>query len=178
MLEALGRRHGFDWDSADLRETPDRVCRAYDELLSGYRDDPELILAKRFEVGRPEMVVLKDIDFYSLCEHHLLPFSGKAQVCYLPRDSKVVGLSKLARLVECFARRLQLQERLTNDIADAIDKVLGATGVAVMIEAQHLCMSCRGVRKAGARMVTQALRGKFVIDSDVRAEVIRLLGGR
>ena len=168
---------GQDPDRQGLRETPDRVARMYAELLAGLRRDPGRHLDVFFDESYDEMVVLRDIAFHSLCEHHLLPFIGKAHVAYLPRG-KVVGLSKLARVVEDFARRPQVQERLTSQIADLIMERLDAKGVGVVIEAEHTCMTIRGVRKPGAKMVTSAMRGLFKTRLATRTEAINLLMDR
>ena len=144
-----------------LRRTPDRVARMYGELLEGYHQDPnELVNDALFEVKYDEMVLVHDIEFYSLCEHHMLPFLGRAHVAYLPRN-KVLGLSKIPRIVDMFARRLQVQERMTRQIADCIDELLNPLGVAVVIEGLHLCATMRGVKKHDARMTTSAMLGAF-----------------
>jgi len=172
LLEAIGedpRRDG-------LRETPDRVARAWFELTAGIRYDPADDLAKTFDTDHHELVIVRDIPFYSLCEHHLLPFHGHAHVAYIP-SGRVVGLSKIARCVRGFAARLQIQEVLTSQIADAIEERLEAGGVAVVIEAEHLCMSMRGVRAPGAITTTSALRGVFTSDGAGRSEVMTLLKG-
>jgi len=172
MLKALGR----DVDCADLQDTPDRVERAWREQLAGYEMNAIEILGTTFPLASyDEVVLLKDIPFYSTCEHHLLPFNGVAHVAYVPRD-KVVGLSKLARLVEMHGRRLQLQERLTRDVAADLQNVLEPRGVAVIVEAQHLCMCARGVMKAGSSMVTSVMLGCFRDKPEARAEVMTLLG--
>ncbi len=166
---------GEDPDREGLRETPMRVARMYAELFSGLREDPARHLQTAFTEDYDEMVVLKDIPFNSICEHHLMPFEGTAHVAYLP-DGKIAGLSKLARVVDDFARRPQVQERLTNQIADLLAEHLAAKGVAVLMAATHTCMTCRGVRKAGSIMVTSALRGLCKSDARTRSEVITLLG--
>lgn len=165
---------GEDPDREGLRKTPARVARSYAELMAGLRDDPKRHLRTVFTERYDEIVVLRDISFHSLCEHHLLPFTGVAHVAYLP-DGKVVGLSKLARLVEGFARRPQVQERLTMQIADAIVQELHPKGAACVIEASHTCMTIRGVQKPGATMVTSALRGLFKSNPSSRAEVLGLM---
>jgi GTP cyclohydrolase I len=170
MLEAIGE----DPDREGLRDTPARVARMYVELFEGLRIDPKQYLQIGFEVGHEEMVILKDIPFYSICEHHFMPFHGVAAVGYIP-DGRVVGLSKLARLVEAFARRPQIQEQLTSEIADTIMDVLQPDGVAVVIEAEHLCMTQRGVKKPGSRMVTSATRGLFRKNEVTRAEFLALV---
>lgn len=158
MLAAIGE----DVTREGLVDTPDRVVRSWLTLFGGYQMEPEAILARQFSSEKyDQMIVLKDIELYSTCEHHLLPFYGKAHVAYLP-NGHVVGLSKLARLVECFARRLQIQEKLTAQIADAIMEHTGAKGCGVLIEARHLCMVARGVGKQNSVMMTSALRGTFL----------------
>ena len=172
---ARGIRHilgavGEHVDPASTRKTPERVARMYDELLAGYMVDPKALLnGALFDVEYDEMVVVKDIDFYSLCEHHLLPFYGKAHVGYLP-DAKVVGLSKIPRMVDMFARRLQVQERMTQQIAAFLDELVKPQGVGVVIEATHLCSVMRGVRKPGSAMVTSAVRGVFRNNPSTREE--------
>ncbi|HMM29626.1 MAG: GTP cyclohydrolase I FolE [Chloroflexota bacterium] len=169
---------GEDPSRDGLRRTPERVARMYEELLEGYQQDLRTILNDAlFEVeyGEGEMVVVADIEYQSLCEHHMLPFVGKAHVAYIPRD-QVIGLSKIPRIVDMFARRLQVQERLTSEIADAIVEVLDPVGVMVMVEGQHSCASLRGVKKHGVNMVTTAKRGAFSTDRDLRDEFYRLIG--
>jgi GTP cyclohydrolase I len=152
---------GEDPDREGLLRTPDRVARMYDELTAGYHTDPiKLINGAVFDVEYDDMVIVKDIEFYSMCEHHMLPFFGRAHVAYIP-DGKVVGLSKIPRIVEMFARRLQVQERMTKQIADFIDEVLHPKGVAVVVEGAHMCSMMRGVKKAEASMTTSAMLGKF-----------------
>jgi GTP cyclohydrolase I len=167
---------GEDPDRQGLAETPARVARMYEELFEGLRVDPTEYLRVGFEVGHDEMVILRDVPFYSVCEHHFMPFHGTAALGYIP-DGRVVGVSKLARLVEGFARRPQLQERLTGQIADAIMETLRPDGVAVVIEAEHLCMTQRGVKKPGSRMVTSATRGLFRQNQVTRAEFLSLVRG-
>ena len=153
-----------------LERTPERVARMYDELLSGYETDPvALINDALFDVEYDEMVLVKDIEFYSMCEHHMLPFVGKAHVAYLP-DKKVIGLSKIPRIVDMFARRLQVQERMTREIAEFLDEVLHPIGVAVVVEGAHMCSMMRGVKKANARMTTSAMLGSFKENPQTRAE--------
>jgi GTP cyclohydrolase I len=169
---------GEDPDRDGLQRTPQRVAKMYDELLAGYQQDVEtLINGAMFEVeyGEGEMVVVADIEYQSMCEHHMLPFTGKVHVAYIPRD-KVVGLSKIPRIVDMFARRLQVQERLTNEIADALDKHLDPLGVMVVVEGQHSCAALRGVKKHGVNMVTTAKRGEFRLNRDLRDEFYRLIG--
>ncbi len=161
---------GTHADPEGTADTPKRVANMYDELLSGYSLNPEKILNNAlFDVEYDEMVVVKDIDFYSLCEHHMLPFYGKAHVGYLP-DKKVVGLSKIPRLVDMFAKRLQVQERMTQQIAAAIDELVVPRGVGVVVEAHHLCAAMRGVRKPGTVMTTSSVRGQFRDNSSTRDE--------
>ncbi len=166
---------GENPDRQGLLRTPLRVAKMYEELTAGYHVDPvALVNDAIFEVHYDEMVLVKDIDYYSLCEHHLLPFMGKAHVAYLPRG-KVLGLSKIPRIVEMFARRLQVQERMTTQIADLIEEVLHPLGIAVVCEGLHLCAAMRGVKKANARMVTSAMRGAFRNNPQTRNEFLKLL---
>lgn len=167
---------GEDPDREGLARTPNRVARAYGELMAGLKEDPRKHLRTVFHEKYDEVVLLRDIQFHSLCEHHLLPFTGRAHVAYLP-DGKVVGLSKLARLVEGFARRPQVQERLTNQIADALMEELNPIGAACVIEAVHTCMTIRGVKKPGSAMVTSAVKGIFRENPASRAEVLSLMYG-
>ncbi len=164
---------GEDPSRNGLIDTPERVVRAWREITAGYREDPSEILGTTFEEECDEMVMLTGVSFYSTCEHHLLPFYGTASVGYLP--GKIVGISKLARVVNCFARRLQIQERLTREIADAIETHLDAQGVAVVIRAHHLCMGCRGVKQPGTDMITSAMRGVLRTDAVARSEFLRLI---
>lgn len=165
---------GEDPQREGLVETPKRVARMLEEIFGGLSEDPKKYL-KTFQLDNNEMVVVRDIPLYSMCEHHLLPFVGKAHIAYIPEDGRVIGLSKLARIVNCYARRPQIQEKLTAQIADFIDGELNAQGVAVVIEAEHLCMTMRGVKASGAQTVTSALRGTMRADSRTRAEVLQLL---
>jgi GTP cyclohydrolase I len=175
LIRELIREIGEDPTRAGLLRTPSRVAQALKFLMQGYSQDPHRILNQAtFEEGYNEMVVVRDIDFYSLCEHHMLPFFGRAHVAYIP-DGRVVGLSKLARLVEMYSRRLQVQERLTNEIADEISKVLQPKGVAVVMEAMHLCMMMRGVQKQNSYTVTSAMLGEFEADPKTRDEFMQLL---
>ncbi|MCY2951667.1 MAG: GTP cyclohydrolase I FolE [Planctomycetota bacterium] len=167
---------GEDPDREGLLKTPNRVARAYVELMAGLSEDPRMHLNTVFHEQYDEVVLLRDIEFHSLCEHHLLPFTGKAHVAYLP-DGKVVGLSKLARLVEGYARRPQVQERLTSQIADALMEALNPMGAACVIEATHTCMTIRGAKKPGSVMVTSALRGIFKENTASRAEILSLMYG-
>ena len=171
IIEAVGENP----NRKGIKETPKRVARMYAELLGGIEEDPEKILGKTFKENFNELVLVKDIPFFSLCEHHLLPFYGKAHIAYLPDNGVVVGISKLARLVDIFSRRMQLQERITNQIADTIMKVLTPQGTMVVIEAEHMCMSMRGARKAGTKIVTSAMRGIFLRDFRTRTEAINLI---
>ncbi|MFF7440916.1 GTP cyclohydrolase I FolE [Streptomyces sp. NK15101] len=169
---------GEDPDREGLQQTPARVARAYRELLAGMRQEPEDVLTTTFDLGHDEMVLVKDIELVSFCEHHLLPFHGVAHVGYIPAESgKITGLSKLARLVDVFARRPQVQERLTTQIADSLMKILEARGAIVVIEAEHMCMSLRGIRKPGAKTTTSAVRGQLR-DATTRAEAMSLILAR
>jgi GTP cyclohydrolase IA len=175
ILHAIGE----DPDRDGLLETPSRVARAYAEQFSGLGLVPEDVLTKVFDVDHDEMVLVKDIEVYSTCEHHLVPFYGSAHVGYIPNEQgQVTGLSKLARLVDVFARRPQVQERMTSQIADALMRVLEPRGAIVVIEAEHLCMTMRGVRKPGAKTVTSAVRGDFRTSDKTRAEAMALILGR
>ena len=167
---------GEDPDREGLLKTPNRVARAYGELMAGLHDEPRKHLKTVFHERYEEVVLLRDIEFHSLCEHHLLPFTGRAHVAYLP-DGKVVGLSKLARVVEGYARRPQVQERLTTQIADALMEELNPIGAACVIEATHTCMTIRGVKKHGSTMVTSELRGIFKENPSSRAEILALMYG-
>ncbi|MGN0634971.1 MAG: GTP cyclohydrolase I FolE [Acutalibacteraceae bacterium] len=171
ILEAIGE----DPNREGLLETPNRVARMYAEIFAGLADDPKRHLKIFDEKDDDEMVIVRDIPLYSMCEHHLIPFMGKAHIAYIPQDGKVIGLSKLARIVDSFAKRPQLQERLTGQIADFLYENLSPMGVAVVIEAQHLCMTMRGARAAGSETRTSALRGVMRSDARTRAEVIALL---
>ena len=163
---------GEDPEREGLQKTPDRVARMYGELLAGYREDPvAMVNDALFEVDYDEMVVVRDIEFYSLCEHHILPFLGRAHVAYIP-GGKVIGLSKIPRVVDMFARRLQVQERMTRQVADFIEELLHPKGVAVVVEALHLCSMMRGVRKHEARMTTSTMLGSFKTDQAVRMEFL------
>jgi len=170
---------GEDPDRDGLRNTPARVARMFAETCSGLHVDPRTHLKVTFDEHHDEMIMVRDIPMYSQCEHHLIPFIGVAHVAYIPNDDgRITGLSKLARLVDGYARRPQVQERLTTQVADAIDDVLAPRGVLVVVEAEHLCMSMRGVRKPGASTVTSAVRGLFRTDAAARAEAMRFLDGR
>lgn len=174
LLIAIGEDPGRE----GLRDTPERVARAYSEFTAGMRQDHRDVLSTTFELEHDELVVVKDIPLYSLCEHHMVPFHGLAHVGYIPGESgRVTGLSKIARLVELYARRLQVQERLTSQIADALTEVLEPLGVIVIVECEHLCMSMRGVHKPGTRTVTSAVRGQLR-NPATRAEAMALITGR
>ncbi len=176
-VRTLIEQLGLDVHDEGMQGTPRRIADMYAEMFEGLGQDPRDQLQVQFAEGHDEMVILRDISFYSMCEHHFLPFYGVAHVGYLP-NGRIVGLSKLARAVEIFARRPQVQERLTSQIADIIEEVVGAKGVGVVIEAEHLCMTARGVRKPGARMVTSAMRGKFREDLNTRQEFMHLIEAR
>ena len=175
LLAAIGE----DADREGLRETPARVARAYAELTQGLRQQPGDVLTTTFDIGHDEMVLVRDIELWSMCEHHLVPFTGVAHVGYIPAESgKITGLSKLARLVDVYAKRPQVQERLTTQVADALMEILEARGVIVVIEAEHLCMTMRGVRKAGARTIPSAVRGAMLSNQATRAEAMALINSR
>ena len=171
LLEGMGE----DVNRPGLKETPERIARMYTEIFGGMDEDAGVHLSKVFPVDHNEMVLEKDIVFYSTCEHHMLPFFGKVHIAYIP-DGKVVGLSKLARTVEVFARRLQIQEQMTGQIADARMNFLAPQGVTVMVEAEHMCMTMRGIRKPGSKTMTIACRGVFEEDEKYRNQVFGLLG--
>jgi GTP cyclohydrolase I len=174
ILAAIGE----DLDRDGLVDTPARVARMYEEIFAGLRESPDEHLQVMFEADHDEMVMVRDISLVSCCEHHLVPFIGKAHVAYIPnRDGRITGLSKLARLVDVYAKRPQVQERLTTQVADEIERVLQPRGVLVVIEAEHLCMSMRGVKKPGATTVTSAVRGLFRDNAATRAEAMRLIQG-
>jgi len=174
ILEGVGE----DPDRPGLRRTPQRVAEMYAELTAGMREDPEEHVRPLPGDKHDEMVIVKDIHFASVCEHHLAPFVGKGHIAYIPKGGRIVGLSKLARLIDTFARRLQVQERLTSEIADTIFDVLKPVGVMVVMEAEHTCMTVRGVKKPGAMTVTSAIRGGFRKDPRTRAEAMALIKGR
>jgi GTP cyclohydrolase I len=175
ILEAIGE----DPDRDGLRDTPERVARLYAEIASGLHDDPSTHLTVTFESSHDEMVMVRDIPLYSICEHHLIPFIGKAHVAYIPgKDGRITGLSKIARLVDGYSRRPQVQETLTVQIADAMERTLEPRGVMVVIEAEHLCMSMRGIQKSGSTTVTSAVRGLFRANIATREEAMRLITGR
>ena len=175
LLEAIGE----DPDRDGLQRTPARVAHMYAELFAGLDEDPGSHLEVTFAADHDEMVMVRDIPFASLCEHHLIPFMGRAHVAYIPADDgRITGLSKLARLVDGYARRLQVQERMTSQIANAVEAALAPKGVLVVVEAEHLCMSMRGVRKPGTLTVTSAVRGLFRADPRTRAEAMQFIHGR
>ena len=172
ILEAIGEDPSRD----GLHDTPQRVARMYAEVCGGLHEDPTEHLITQFEAGHQEMVIVKDIPIYSLCEHHLVPFYGVAHLGYIPnQEGRITGLSKLARLVAGYAKRPQVQERLTSQCADAIDETLEPRGVIVVIEAEHLCMAMRGIRKPGSSTITSAVRGIFREDASTRGEAMRFL---
>ncbi len=169
---------GEDPDREGLRATPARVARAYAELFAGMRVDPRSVISTTFEAGHEELVLVKDIEVISLCEHHLLPFHGRAHIGYIPgEDGRITGLSKLVRLVEVYARRPQVQERLTTQVADTLMETLRPRGVIVVLECEHMCMAIRGVRKGGSTTVTSAVRGLFSTDAKSRSEAMSLIIG-
>jgi GTP cyclohydrolase I len=171
LLAAIGE----DPERDGLKETPGRVARAYEELVRGIRQRPEDVLTTDFEMGHDEMVLVRDIEMWSMCEHHLVPFTGVAHIGYIPNEQgRITGLSKLARLVDVFARRPQVQERLTTQVADSLMEVLQARGVIVVIEAEHLCMTMRGVRKPGSKTITSAIRGSMH-NAATRSEAMSLI---
>jgi len=175
LLAAIGEDPHRD----GLLDTPARVARMWAEVLGGTNDDPDHHLSRTFEIEHDEMVLVRDIPFTSVCEHHMLPFSGTAHIAYLPGTTgRFTGLSKLARLVEGYARRLQVQERLTSQLADAMQSMLEPVGVLVVVEAEHSCMSIRGVRKPGTKTVTTAVRGIYRTDAATRSEVMAFIQGR
>lgn len=171
ILEAIGEDPGRE----GLVDTPKRVARMYEEVFSGLNEDPKEYFETIFSEDHEEVVLVKDIPFFSMCEHHLVPFYGKAHVAYLPRNGRVTGLSKLARAVEAVAKRPQLQERITSTIADSIMEQLEPQGVMVVIEAEHMCMTMRGVKKPGSKTVTTAVRGVYQENAEARSEVLALI---
>jgi GTP cyclohydrolase IA len=172
ILEAVGE----DPNREGLLDTPKRVAKMYEEVFSGLTINPKEYFETIFSEDHEELVLVKDIPFYSMCEHHLVPFHGIAHVAYIPKDGKVAGLSKLARVVEAVSRRPQLQERITSTVADTIMETLEPHGVMVVVEAEHMCMTMRGVKKPGAKTVTSAVRGVFVTDSNARREILSYIG--
>ena len=176
-IRSLLRAVGEDPERDGLVDTPARMARSFKEIFSGLRQDPADVLEAKFDIGHQEMIIVKDIPFYSTCEHHLLPFHGHAHVAYIPNaDGKVTGLSKIARLVDGYARRPQVQERIATQVAEALESRLGARGVLVVIEAEHMCMSMRGVNKPGSRTVTSAVRG-VLRNQATRSEALSLIQG-
>ena len=172
MLDAFGE----DTKREGIKRTPERVAEFYEEFFDGYNEDIDNIISVHYQTEEyEEIVIVKDIQLYSMCEHHLLPFSGKVHIAYLPKKGRIVGVSKLVRVVEAFAHRLQLQERLSEQIADTIMKTVQPKGAMVVIEAEHLCMTMRGVKKPGSKMITSAIRGIFLKDARTRAEALSLL---
>lgn len=171
ILDAIGEDPKRD----GLLDTPQRVARMFQEVFAGLHADPDDVLSAKFHTEHDEFVFVKDIPFYSMCEHHLLPFFGKAHIAYVPNQGLVAGLSKLARLVDVFAKRPQVQERMTDDIANALEKGLRAAGVMVVIQAEHLCMNMRGVRKPGSSTLTITTLGKFAKEDSLRQEVLQLI---
>ena len=169
ILEGIGE----DLEREGLIETPERIARMYEEVFSGLGKDAEEILSKTFEVENNDLVIEKDITYFSMCEHHIIPFYGKAHIAYIPRG-RVAGLSKLARTVELYSKKPQLQERLSSEVADAIMKYLDAEGVMVVVEGEHMCMTMRGVKKPGTKTVTTSYRGIFKEDATLRKEVMML----
>ena len=166
---------GEDPDREGLLDTPSRVARACSEIFAGLQEDPSSHLMRQFhEADHEEMVIVRDIPFTSMCEHHLLPFTGRAHVAYIPRKGRITGLSKLARCVEGYARRPQVQERMTSQVADAVMEALDPLGVIVVVEAEHMCMTARGIRKPGSLTITSAVRGIFKEDEKTRAEALAL----
>jgi GTP cyclohydrolase IA len=173
ILAAIGE----DPDRDGLKETPDRVARMYEEIFAGLHKDPKDDIKVFQEENHEEMVLVKDIPIYSVCEHHLLPFIGVAHVVYLPRKGMILGLSKIARIVDTIAKKPQLQERLTSKVADVIMEAINPLGIAVVVEAEHLCMTMRGIKKPGSRTITSALRGTIKTDARTRSEVMSLIKG-
>jgi GTP cyclohydrolase I len=172
ILEGIGEDPGRE----GLKETPRRVAEMYQEVFAGLHEDPDAVVDAVFDVGHDEMIMVRDISFAAFCEHHLVPFTGKAHVAYVPNeDGRITGLSKLARLVDVLARRPQVQEKLTTQIADVLERTLKPRGVFVVLEAEHLCMSMRGVKKPGSQTVTSAVRGVFRTDPRTRAEAMGLI---
>jgi GTP cyclohydrolase I len=172
ILEAVGE----DPNREGLLDTPKRVAKMYEEVFSGLTINPKEYFETIFSEDHEELVLVKDIPFYSMCEHHLVPFHGIAHVAYVPKDGKVAGLSKLARVVEAVSRRPQLQERITSTVADTIMETIEPHGVMVVVEAEHMCMTMRGVKKPGAKTVTSAVRGVYVMDSNARREILTYIG--
>ena len=173
ILEGIGE----DLERPGIKDTPHRVARMFEEICAGLYDDPRRFIHFIPDECHDEIVIVKDIPLISLCEHHLLPFKGQVHIAYIPKDGRIVGLSKLARVADVLARKPQLQERLTSEIADLLDKELNPSGVIVVIEAEHLCIEMRGIKKPGTKTVTSAIRGIFIDDTAARAEALALLKG-
>lgn len=175
IIEGIGENP----EREGILETPQRVARMYEEILCGMNIEPASVVQKKFSENHDEMIIVKDIPLYSICEHHLMPFLGKAHVAYIPgHDGQITGISKLARVVDVLSKRLQVQERLTTTIADSLVDALNPSGVLVIVEAEHLCMSMRGIKKPGALTITSAVRGLFLKNSASRAEAMALIGNR
>jgi GTP cyclohydrolase I len=172
-IREILRLIGEDPDREGLRETPERVARMYEEIFAGYSVDPKEMIGVTFDEQHEELVIVKDIIYYSQCEHHMAPFFGKVHIGYIP-SGKIAGLSKFARLVDAVTRRLQVQERITSELADIMEEVLSPHGVMVVVEGEHLCMCARGVKKYGSKTVTSAVRGRFKSDASLRAECLSL----
>jgi GTP cyclohydrolase I len=172
-IREILRLIGEDPDREGLRETPERVARMYEEIFAGYSVDPKEMIGVTFDEQHEELVIVKDIIYYSQCEHHLAPIFGKVHIGYIP-SGKIAGLSKFARLVDAVTRRLQVQERITSELADIMEEVLSPHGVMVVVEGEHLCMCARGVKKYGSKTVTSAVRGRFKSDASLRAECLSL----
>jgi GTP cyclohydrolase I len=177
VKELISSIPGENPNRGGLVETPLRVAAMYNELFSGYNEDAEQILRDAIfdDVNCKDLVLVRDIEFTSMCEHHIMPFFGTVSIAYVPQDGRVVGLSKLARIVETFARRLQVQERMGTQIADTIEKVMNPRGIAVIIKAEHTCMTARGIKKPGSKTITSCLRGNFFLDEKAREELVELL---
>lgn len=170
MLDGMGE----DPSREGLQQTPERIAELYEEVLAGMNDDPAVELKKYTTKNKDEMIILKDISFFSLCEHHLLPFFGKVHIAYIPQEDHMVGFSNMARVVEILSKRLQVQERLTSEIADSIKKALGPKGLLIVIEAEHLCLTMRGIKKPGSKIITSAIRG-IMRRNATRTEALNLL---
>ncbi|MDY6934208.1 MAG: GTP cyclohydrolase I FolE [Spirochaetota bacterium] len=171
ILKAIGE----DPDRPGLKRTPERIASMYEEILSGHKSDAERVLKGTHELEHEEMVIIKDIPFYSMCEHHMLPFLGMCNIAYIPDNNRIIGISKLARVVDILSKRLQVQERLTNEIVETIMNSLKPKGVAVVIKARHLCMEMRGIKKSNTYIITSAIRGIFMKDIKTREEFLKLI---
>lgn len=174
LIKELITRIGDNPNREGLKDTPRRVAKTYEKLFSGYKKNPKSILTVFSDEKYDEMIIVKDIEFYSTCEHHILPFFGKAHIGYIP-NGKIIGISKIPRLVEIYARRLQNQERLTFEIAEGLNNILNPRGVGVILEAQHLCMMCRGVKKQNSKIITSSLKGLFKNNFNTRSEFLKLI---